>query len=49
MPTWGIQTYGAEGLKDSEDRGANVLLSGDTAISCDGGALRSAGPMYGDG
>ena len=40
------------GLKGSEGQGANVLLFGGTAISCDGGALRdsrNAGPIYGDG
>jgi hypothetical protein len=41
-----------QGLAGSEGRGANVLLSGGLAISCDGNALRdsrSAGPMCGDG
>jgi hypothetical protein len=41
-----------QGLEVSEGRGVNVPLSGGTAISCDGGALRdsrSAGSLYGDG
>ena len=47
MPTWGIRSYGV-GLECDGARGANVQLSGGTAISCSGGALRdscSAGPM----
>ena len=41
-----------QGLEGGEGRGANVLLSGGTAILCDGVALRdsrSAGSVYGDG
>ena len=52
MPTWGIKSYGASGIEDVEGRDANVLLSGGTAVLCDGGALRdslSSGHVYGDG
>ncbi len=39
-------------LGGSKGRGASVLLSGNTAMPCDGGALRdsrSAGTMFGNG
>ena len=41
VPTWGIQSYGA-GLEGGGGRGANVQLSGGTAISYNGGALRDS-------